>query len=176
MKKLLALLLLFCVSISLKALPDVPEKLTFCNIELSLDHEARATIAETVEKLQKSKVYFQAMTDRANIYLPFVSEAFQLRGVPQDLKYIVIQESALVGDAVSSSNAVGFWQFKTESAKEAGLTIDNDVDERKHIFLSSLAAAKYFYTIAKWYDNYLYAVIGYKIHAAVAISIQLDEG
>lgn len=161
MKKLFALLVLFSSAISSKALSEVPEKLSFCNIELSLDQEARSTIAETVDKLQKSKVYFQAITDRVNIYLPFVSEAFQLRGVPQDLKYIVIQESALVGDAVSSSNAVGFWQFKAESAKEAGLIIDSEVDERKHIFLSSLAAAKYFYTISKWYDNYLYAVIGY---------------
>lgn len=161
MKKLLAILLLTFTVSAVKALPDIPEKLKFCDLELTLDHDARSTIAETVEKLQRSKVYFQALTDRVNIYLPFVEEAFDLRGVPQDLKYIVIQESALVADAVSSSNAVGFWQFKAESARESGLIIDNEVDERKHIFLASLGAAKYFYTISKWYDNYLYAVVGY---------------
>ena len=161
MKKLLAILLLTFTVSAAKALPDVPEKIRFCNLELSLDQGARTKVAETVAKLKRSKVYFQALTDRVNIYLPFVEEAFELRGVPQDLKYIVIQESALVADAVSPSNAVGFWQFKSASARESGLVIDDQVDERKHIFLASLGAAKYFYSISKWYDNYLYAVVGY---------------
>jgi membrane-bound lytic murein transglycosylase D len=143
------------------ALPEVPETLRFCDIELSLDADARATIAQTISKIKQSNLHFQALVDRANVYFPFVDEAFDLRGVPKDLKYIVIQESSLVADATSSSSAVGFWQFKEQSAREAGMVIDQWVDERKHIFLSSLGAAKYFYTIARYFDNYLYAVVGY---------------
>ncbi len=142
-------------------LAEVPEHMRFCDIELSLDAGARTKIEEITTKLKRSPAHFQSLVDRANIYFPFIEEAFDLRGVPQDLKYIVIQESAMVADAVSSSNAVGYWQFKEASARESGLQIDAFVDERKHIFQASLAAAKYFYTIARYYDNYLYAVIGY---------------
>lgn len=142
-------------------LAEVPEHMRFCDIELSLDAGARTKIEEITTKLKRSPAHFQSLVDRANIYFPFIEEAFDLRGVPQDLKYIVIQESAMVADAVSSSNAVGYWQFKEASARESGLVIDEYVDERKHIFQASLAAAKYFYTIARYYDNYLYAVIGY---------------
>jgi membrane-bound lytic murein transglycosylase D len=174
-KTLLALLFV-CLSLNLWALDEVPEHLQFCDIELSLDASARAKIEESVSKIKRSPAYFQSLVDRANIYFPFVEEAFDLRGVPQDLKYIVIQESAMISNAVSSSNAVGFWQFKEESARESGLTIDEYVDERQHIFLSSLAAAKYFYTIARYYDNYLYAVIGYNRGPVGALPFTDEDG
>jgi membrane-bound lytic murein transglycosylase D len=176
MKQLISALLMALFSQAAFALPDVPEKLRFCELELSLDASARTKVGETITKLQRSTTHFQALVDRANIYFPFVDEAFALRGVPQDLKYIVLQESALISDIVSSSNAVGFWQFKEASARESGLTIDAYVDERKHIFLSSLAAAKYFYTIARYYDNYLYAVIGYNRGPVGAIPFTDAEG
>jgi membrane-bound lytic murein transglycosylase D len=161
MKKILFALLIVLSCFRLSALNEVPEKLEYCGLELTIDAEARALLTESVTKIKRYPTSFQSMVDRANIFFPFVEEALSLRGVPDDLKYIVIMESAFVGDAVSSSNAVGFWQFKEQSGRESGLQIDEFVDERKHIFLSSLGAAKYFYTIARYFDNYLFAVVGY---------------
>jgi membrane-bound lytic murein transglycosylase D len=176
MKKILLALLVALTFQSVSALPTVPEHMRFCDIELTIDAAARTKIEEVIVKLQRSPVHFQSLVDRANIYFPFIEEAFDLRGVPQDLKYIVIQESAMVADAVSSSNAVGFWQFKAESGRESGLAIDEYVDERKHIFQSSLGAAKYFYTIARYYDNYLYAVIGYNRGPVGALPFTEERG
>lgn len=161
MKKLFSFILASLLFLGLSAAPAVPENMRYCGMDLSLDAGARTSIEEIVTKLKHSTIHFQSMVDRANIYFPFVEEALALRGVPDDLKYIVIMESSFVADAVSSSNAVGFWQFKDQSARESGIVIDEYVDERKHIFRSSLGAAKYFYTIAKYFDNYLYAVLGY---------------
>lgn len=161
MKKLFSFILASLLCLGLSASPAVPETMKYCGMELSLDAGARTAVEDIVTKIKHSTMHFQSMVDRANIYFPFVEEALALRGVPDDLKYIVIMESSFVADAVSSSNAVGFWQFKDQSARESGIVIDEYVDERKHIFRSSLGAAKYFYTIAKYFDNYLYAVVGY---------------
>ncbi|MCS7085901.1 MAG: LysM peptidoglycan-binding domain-containing protein, partial [Bacteroidia bacterium] len=67
----------------------------------------------------------------------------------------------LRGDAVSPSNAVGFWQFKDFSAREVKLEVNEIVDERKHIFRSSIGAARYFYKNYRRYANWVYAVISY---------------
>ena len=47
-------------------MPTAPKGWEFCNLELSLDQGARTKVAETVAKLKRSKVYFQALTDRVN--------------------------------------------------------------------------------------------------------------
>lgn len=139
----------------------VPERMTFCGIELHINAAARAEIAKTVHKLTYKPEYLQELQRRTDIFMPWVEDALKRSGVPEDLKYLVIQESAFVGDAVSSSNAVGFWQFKDFTGREMGLVINEQIDERKHIYRSTLAAAKYFYQNNRVFDNYLYAVIAY---------------
>lgn len=141
--------------------PVVPNRITFCGLQLNLNPEAQKYVQSVVDQLHQNPKYFNRLVARTDTYLPFVEEAFQLVGVPEDLKYIVIQESSLQGDAVSSSNAVGFWQFKAETAKEVGLTVNQQVDERMHIFRSSVGAARYFYQLNRQFDNWIYAIIGY---------------
>lgn len=157
-------LLLFWICPQLSASDEtwiVPEQMTFCGIELTLTPGARAEIKKTVDKLTNRADYHQELKRRISIFMPWVEDALQRCGVPEDLKYLVIQESAFVGDAVSSSNAVGFWQFKDFTAREMGLTINENLDERKHLYKSTIAAAKYFYQNNRYFDNYLYAVIAY---------------
>ena len=68
----------------------------------------------------------------------FVEEILKRQGIPEDFKYLAIQEGEFISDAVSSSNAVGFWQFKKASAQELGVRVDAAVDERKHIIASTV--------------------------------------
>lgn len=140
---------------------SVPANMTFCGIELTLTPGARAEIQKTVDKLTVKPEYHQELKRRISVFMPWVEDALKRCGMPEDLKYLVIQESAFVGDAVSSSNAVGFWQFKDFTAREMGLTINGEIDERKHLYKSTLAAAKYFYQNNRYFDNYLYSVIAY---------------
>lgn len=140
---------------------EVPERMEFCGIELTLTAEARQEILKTVIKLTHKDEYLRTLQQRCDIYMPWVEAALKQAGVPEDLKYLVIQESAFIGDAVSSSNAVGFWQFKDFTAREVGLIVNERIDERKHIYKSTLAAARYFYNNNRIFDNYLYAVVAY---------------
>ena len=75
----------------------------------------------------------------------------------------MIQESALISDAVSSSNAVGFWQFKEASATEVGMRVDRQVDERMNIVASTAGAAKYLLRSNSTFNNWLYSVQSYQM-------------
>ena len=72
-----------------------------------------------------------------------IERVLKEENVPDDFKYLCIQESGLISDAVSSAKAVGFWQFKDFTAREVGLRVDNRIDERKNIVSATRGAAKY---------------------------------
>ena len=78
-----------------------------------------------------------------HLYFPIIENIFKEEGVPDDFKYLSLQESGLISDAVSTSNAVGFWQFKDFTAREVGLRVDKQIDERKNIVSSTRGAAVY---------------------------------
>lgn len=161
-------LLTFCLFLLLapfrpqaQTIPTVPEHMGFCDLELTLNSSARTYIENFIAKLHKSETYFRSLVDRANTYMPIVEEAFRTERVPDDLKYIAIQESAFNGKAVSKSGAVGFWQMKEASARYVGLVMNSQIDERKHIYRSSIGAARYFHHTNEDFDNWVYAIIGY---------------
>ncbi|MEM6262572.1 MAG: LysM peptidoglycan-binding domain-containing protein [Bacteroidota bacterium] len=139
----------------------VPSTFMYCGIQLEVTPGAQAILAGHISSIYESPRYFNAMVEMCDTYMPFIDEAFGDLGIPKDLKYIVIQESSLKPDAVSSSNAVGFWQFKLDPGLEYGLRIDEKIDERKHIYRSSFAAASYFKKANYDFDNWVYAVISY---------------
>ena len=139
----------------------IPDKMTFCGIELTLTESAKDKIRENMKKLYENPKYFNAAVERAQTYMPYIEEALQNVGAPDDLKYLALVESNLVSDIVSSSNAVGFWQFKAIPGMEYGLRIDSIIDERKHIYRSSEAAGLYFINANRDFDNWIYAVISY---------------
>lgn len=139
----------------------IPDKMMFCDVEITLTPEVKATILAQKKKLYEAGPYFNAAVARGDTYLPFIEEALQERNMPDDLKYMAMQESNLFADAISSSNAVGFWQFKSEAASESGLKMNTVVDERKHIYRSSVGAATMLSKINKDFDNWLYTIIGY---------------
>ncbi len=140
----------------------VPEQLSFCGMELMIDAEARSEIQEYMKQIFQSPPHFNRMVKRADMYMPFIEEAFRDEEVPLDLRFLAIQESGLMADAVSKSNAVGFWQFKEGSGQDMGLMINGNIDERKHIYRSSKAAAQYFKLAYENFNNWIYAVLGFK--------------
>lgn len=123
--------------------PEVPREMRFADLTVKINEQARREIQLDVDALHRNKIYFNNKAERAHLYFPFVERELREAGVPEDFKYLVLQESSLIPDAVSSSNAVGFWQFKQGTAEEVFLRIDNQVDERKNIVASSRGAALY---------------------------------
>src|SRR5680860_45097 len=117
--------------------PQVPKVIQFAGMDLRLNEQARLEIQQDVDALYRSPTYFKIKLDRVNLYMPIIERVLKEQGVPEDLKYLVIQESSLISDAVSTSNAVGFWQFKKGTAEEVFLRVDNQIDERKNIVSST---------------------------------------
>lgn len=75
-------------------------------------------------------------------YFPLIEERLRANGVPDDMKYLCIAESALQ-QAISKAGAVGFWQFMAGTAPAYGLEVNAYVDERYHIEKSTDAACSY---------------------------------
>lgn len=144
---------------------EVPHKLDFAGITLSIRDDARREIQKDVDALTASPRHYQIKAERARIYFPIIEKIFREEGLPDDFKYLVLQESALIPDAVSTSNAVGFWQFKDFTAMEMGLRIDREIDERLNIAASSRAAARYIIKNNQFFDNWLYALQSYQMGA-----------
>ena len=174
-KKLIFFLaLLFSINVFSQDIPQVPEVITVDKIRLKINEDARNEIQIEVDALHANKKYFNAIIDKINIYFPVIEEILEEENVPMDFKYLSLQESSLIPDAVSSSNAVGFWQFKSTTAKTYGLNINNLVDERRNVVSSTRAAAKYLKNSNFVFDNWIFSLLSYMTGLSGARSI-LDE-
>ena len=139
----------------------VPSRMEFADIRLKITESAKREIRETLDLLTRSPYHFPLKVDRTNLYMHFVEEVLRKEKIPEDFKYLAIQEGGFVSDAVSTSNAVGFWQFKKATARELGLRVDERIDERKHIIASTIGAAKYFKRSNFVFDNWVFTLQSY---------------
>ena len=87
---------------------------------------------------------------RANRYLPVIEKILKENDIPDDFKYLVAAESEY-SNMISPAGATGFWQIMPETGKEAGMEINNVVDERYHIEKSTQFACSFF---KKSYEKY----------------------
>ncbi|TXE04077.1 lytic transglycosylase domain-containing protein [Algoriphagus aquimarinus] len=160
---LLFILTLFLSQNLLAQIPQVPAELEFADIVVRINPQARREIQLDVDAQYRNPSYFKVKQDRVNLYMPIIERELKNSGVPTDLKYLVIQESGLIGDAVSTSNAVGFWQFKQGTADEVFLRVDNQIDERKNIVSSTKGAALYLKKHNNTFDNWMCALVSYQM-------------
>jgi membrane-bound lytic murein transglycosylase D len=137
----------------------------FAGMTLTIRDDARREIQTDVDALTRSPKYFNIKAERAKTYFPIIEQVFEEERLPLDFKYLALQESALVPDAVSSSNAVGFWQFKDFTATEMGMRVDSDVDERMNIASASRGAARYLKQCNHYFNNWIYALQSYQMGA-----------
>lgn len=147
----------------LAQIPQVPAQLEFADLTVKITPQAQREIQLDVDAQYRNPTYFKVKQDRINLYLPIVERELRNQGVPEDLKYLVIQESGLIPDAVSTSNAVGFWQFKQGTAEEVGLRVDAQIDERKNIATSTRGAATYLKKHNSQLNNWMTALVSYQM-------------
>lgn len=139
----------------------VPKEMDFGGMRLTITESARRQMQKDVDRLTASQTYYGILVDRMNLYFPIIERAFAESNVPDEIKFLAVQESALISDAVSTANAVGFWQFKDFTAREVGLKVERGVDERLNIVSASYGAAKYLKANNFFYKNWIYAVMAY---------------
>ena len=136
----------------------------YCNIKIPVDRQ------EVKERLEKEMLL--ALWDRPQVILwikraarffPHVENILKIYGLPLDLKYVPLIESALRPHAGSSKGAVGYWQFLKSTGRRYGLRIDSQVDERRNILKSTHAACKYLKDLEEQFGSYLLALSAYNM-------------
>ena len=101
------------------------------------------------------------MLGLSNFYMPIFEQALESYGLPLELKYLPVIESALNPKAVSRAGATGLWQFMLATGKRYGLQVNSLVDERKDPIRSSYAAAQYLRDLFKIFGDWNLVIAAY---------------
>lgn len=138
------------------------------NLKMDFSGEEVPTfIADVQERLDKEMItnmnYHTNTTlviKRANKVFPIIEPILAKYGVPDDFKYLAVIESSLV-NAVSPAGARGVWQFMPATAKEKGMEVSDEVDERYHLEKSTEAACKYLLVAKEKFGSWTLAAASY---------------
>lgn len=132
--------------------PSVPKMIVFAGDTIRFDRQ------DIYERMDRELISFTYMHTNSTLMLKRSERIFakvvpilRANGVPEDLKYLMAIESNFDPKALSSAGAAGLWQFTKSTAKEYGLEVSSEVDERYHIEKETVAACKY---LLNAYDKY----------------------
>ena len=106
---------------------------------------------------------FRKWLERSYRYIPIMRRIFQDENIPVDLVYIAMIESGYVSGAVSSAQAVGYWQFIDSTARRFGLKKTNWLDERRDFEHSTYAASRYLKILYKQFQDWYLAAAAYNM-------------
>lgn len=122
---------------------NLDKDFSFCGESLPMDNW---DVRQRLDAELLRNVYFHSQTilalKRANALFPIIEPILKEEGVPNDLKYLAVAESAL-SNANSPAGARGVWQFMKSAAAGYNLEVNTEVDERYHLEKSTHAACKY---------------------------------
>lgn len=146
-------------------LPDFPDsvyisrlqKLPFI-MELTYNRVVKNFI-DLYAKQRRDKV--RIMLALSEYYFPMFEEVFDKYGIPDEMKFLSIIESALNPRAVSRAGATGLWQFMSSTGKRYGLTINSLVDDRRDVVKSTEAAARYMTDLYSIYKDWILVIAAY---------------
>jgi len=121
----------------------IPDYLDFAGERMPLEDP---NVHERMDRELLVNTYWQSngllMFKRAKKYFPVIEPILAENGIPDDFKYLAVIESGLT-NAVSPAGARGVWQILKGTAKENGLEVNGNVDERYHLEKATRVACKY---------------------------------
>ena len=130
---------------------DIPADLNFAG---ELVPQEDPEIMERVDREFLVNTYWQSnavlLIKRAHKYFPIIEPILAKNGIPDDFKYLAVAESGLQ-NVVSNAGATGFWQLMRDTAREYGLEVNDNVDERYHLSKSTEVACRY---LQRYKDHY----------------------
>jgi hypothetical protein len=122
---------------------SIPDHLDFAGEAVPLNDP---DVYERMDRELLVNTYWQSngllMFKRAEKYFPVIEPILKKNGIPDDFKYLAVIESGLI-NVVSPAGARGVWQIMPATARENGLEVNDNVDERYHLEKSTEVACKY---------------------------------
>ena len=138
-----------------------PNNLDFCGENVPINS---FDIRERFDRELLVNIYWQSnmmlLIKRANKWFPLIEEILDEEGIPNDFKYLAVVESGLE-NLRSPRGAKGFWQLMPSTAKEFGLEVNNNVDERYHVEKSTRVACKYLKKAKTKFGNWTLAAASF---------------
>ncbi|HVK60835.1 MAG TPA: lytic transglycosylase domain-containing protein [Bdellovibrionales bacterium] len=138
--------------------PAAAPKPSYSEIPIESNHHVRAWIRYFT---QDDRERFDRFMERGARYRILVQKILAENGVPEELYYLAMIESGYASRARSSAKAVGIWQFMAPTAREYGLRVDKEVDERLDIRRSTRAAARYLKGLEREFGSWYLAMAAY---------------
>ena len=142
--------------------PEAPQHFVFAGEKIDL---SRADLHERMDREIISFCYMHTTSTlilkRANRYFPQIEKILKECGIPDDLKYLMVIESSLDTQAYSPAGAAGLWQFMKGTARDFGLEVNANIDERYHVEKSTRAACQYLKGAYQKYQSWLTAAASY---------------
>lgn len=97
----------------------------------------------------------------ADYYLPVIEPILRSYGLPSELQYLPVIESAFVPEALSPMAAAGIWQFIPSTGRLYGLRVDRFIDERYDLVKATHAAARYLRDSYEMLGDWLLVIAAY---------------
>ena len=147
--------------LKLQNIPSQPKTISFANEKVPLD---KYYIQERLDRELLVNTFWHSNTilvlKRSKKYFPIIEPILSKNGIPDDFKYLAVIESGLI-HVKSPAGAEGFWQFMPQTAREYGLEVNGDVDERLHLIKSTESAAAYLKYAYEVFGNWTLAAASY---------------
>jgi membrane-bound lytic murein transglycosylase D len=141
----------------------VPDTISIGNVRVAIHSSAKPIFDKEFAMLGANKKYVATLVEKMRLYFPVIEPILAQGNVPDDFKFLCVQESALNPNAVSTSAAVGYWQFKLETAKDVGLKVNHEIDERRHILEATRGAVNYFNRNNGVLHNWMSTLLSYRV-------------